>query len=757
MNNIVRCWLLYLVLLNSLAAQNTQGILKGFVTDKKTDVKLQYVSIVAAGTDKGTTTDHNGYFKLELPPGKYTIEARIIGYDPVSKQCEILAGEKTSLFYFLESTPVKTGEVSVIGSRYDDIRSKGYELLPGDLKNIPQFGEADPFRALFALPGVNSINDVSNQLYVRGGNFDETMISLDEVPVYNTYHLGGIFSSINSDIISHEKIYLSNYPQSSGGYLSGILALSTKPGRSDAWRVSASLGIISSRGYIEGPLGKGTLVASARRTYLDALNLVASNKLPYYFYDAYAKYTLPYDDKNLLRVSAFYSKDVLQLGFNADREQISPYWGNLLLNLQLTHMFDSKNSLKFQLYLSNFFMDADNTNSNVSFDNLISDLTFKCEYEMTSDRHEMVAGAEYKNQKLDYSWDIRASGIRDYINPPEEAFFDYAPNPYSFNDQENTATAYLTDKIKLIDKLLLRLGFRGSYLKRMDQLFPSASAGIDYHYSNNISFSLNFGRYFQYLYTLKDNRPESIFAPFSVYFLSDSRSNTPASDHYSAGVNITGLPFGTGLDIEAYYKARRNLASSYNDYPRYRFEKGYALGLDILLKKDNGVATGWVGYSYGRSIKENNEFSYYSNYDKRHVVKILLCCQLSEKWKVSAFWTYAGGTPFTDIIGKYPGLYDQRKRFGEDFLSSYGTYGAYWRAIDGPKNQARTGDHHRLDIGLTGSFIWGKCLISPFLQILNAYNNPNYIVINPNLQEDGNDIKFKNSFIIPTIGVGIEF
>lgn len=749
---------LNLLFSGAATAQNPPGRLQGFVLDKKTSQRLPDVTIIISGTGKGTSTTPKGYFEIELPGGQYTVQARMMGYEAIEKKCNIIPDEKTSLFFELDPASIKTEEVSVVSSKYDEIKSKGYELQPGDLKNIPQFGEADPFRALFALPGVNSINDIGNQLYVRGGNFDETMVSLDGVPVYNTYHLGGIFSSINSDIISREKIYLSNYPLSSGGSLSGILDLTTKTGRSDEYRTAASLGLISSRAYVEGPLLKGTFTAAARRTYLDALNLISSRSIPYYFYDGYAKYTLPLDENNLLNASAFYSKDVLLLGFDSRNENVSPYWGNLLLNSQWTHLFNSMSSLNVKLYLSNFFMGSNTENSSVFFDNLISDLTLRADYELSLRDHELKAGAEYKAQKLSYAWNIGHSGLRDYINPPEEAFFDYAPNPYNYNASENTLNIFATDDIKLQENLFLRLGLRGSCLEKMERFFPSFSAGIDFKPSGRLSLSLNYGRYYQFLYTIKENRPESIYAPFAVYFLSDSKSSTSSSDHYSAGINITGLPLETELDVEAYYKSRANLASSYNSYPRYRFEKGYAAGADVLLKKEKGTVTGWIGYSLGRSVKNGEEYTYYANYDRRHTVKILLSFQLSEKWKLSAFWTYATGTPYTDITGKYLGGYDERIGISDSYLSNWGS-GIVWRPIDGAKNQKRTEDHHRLDLGITGSFIWGRFLVSPYLQVLNAYNNPNYVVINPNLQEGGGDdsVKFQNSFIIPTLGVGIEF
>ncbi|MGE5681153.1 MAG: TonB-dependent receptor [Bacillota bacterium] len=756
--NFCFCFLLLVTAFTSRCCSQPSetGILKGFVSDKKTTQKLQNASLIIINTDKGTATNANGYFEIKLPEGDYLVEARMLGYLTLKKQCRILPGEKTSLFFELEPTILSTNEVSVTGRINDNkILSRSYELLPGDLKEIPQFGEADPFRALQALPGVTSINDIGNQLFLRGGNFDETLIALDGVPLYNPYHLGGIFSSINSDIIGKERIYLSNYPQSIGGYLSGALELYSKTGSPEAIRTSASLGLISSKGLIEGPLWKGNFVASARRTYLDALNLFFSDNLfPYYFYDLFGKYTLPFDDKNILSISSFYSEDVLKEDFkDKNNKPVAPHWGNFLLNSSWTHLFNASSEFNLQAYLSRSFMKSDEISDGTYFDNSIWDATLKAQYDFILFNDIIRLGAEYKHIGLDYSWFDNYSALRDYVNPPEEVFFDYAPNPYSYADHADILNSFITGQIKLSERLMIKLGLRGSYFTDIKYFIPCPSASIDYTPFSNTLITFSFGRYYQYLYTLKEKRPESIYTPFSVYFLSENNQSTALSYHYSLSLNIRNILWDIDLDAEAYYKDRKNLASSYSEHPRYRFENGYAAGIDFMLKKTRGTITGWAGYSIGKSLKRNELYSYYSNCDRRHTVKILLGYQLSENWKLNAFWTYAAGTPYTGIGGKYLGGIDLR-----DSRSPYFFPFATWRLVDAAKNNQRLRDHHRLDLGITGSFIWGSFLLSPYLQILNVYCSSNQIILNNNLEDSADEsLKFQNSFIIPTLGVNIEF
>ncbi len=90
----------------------------------------------------------------------------------------------------------------------------------------------------------------------------------------------------NIDIIETQTLYLSNYPTKYGGYLSGALNIKTKPGNREKFKGSVSIGLISSKGYIETPIGKGSLILSGRRTYLDLIGaFVFEGDFPYYFYN----------------------------------------------------------------------------------------------------------------------------------------------------------------------------------------------------------------------------------------------------------------------------------------------------------------------------------------------------------------------------------------------------------------------------------------------------------------------------------------
>lgn len=760
-NKILTILILILLTTNeNLFAQTNEIKIIGFITDAKTNERLLNVTISIGGSMGVAETDENGYFEFSLYKGNYKITAQLLGYEKQIKELDISKFvENKKVFFKLLPKDIEIEEVTISGERFtENLFTKTYELKNGDLQKIPQFGEPDALRALQALPGITSINDFSTQLFVKGGNFDETLISLDNAPVYNPYHLGGIFSMFTSEIISEQKLYPINYPSKYGNYLSSVLEISTKDGNRDKLKGSVSLSLISSSLFIDAPIGKGSLIFSARRTYLDLIAKIFSADMPYYFYDIYTKYTLPIDSKNLFSISYFYSKDVFEVfnDFMYEQPQIEtePIWGNNVINLNYTHLFSTKSSFDANLYFSNSFNKADASSlyngslNRLYLNNSLTDISGKIrfKYQITGQKFEM--GLELKNIDLSYNWDIGKSDLSGFGFDLEDSFFDFAENRYNSKNSVKSVSAYISDHIIFTKNLSAKLGLRSSYYEEFNKIFLSPSVKVNYSVNKNLILNVSCGRFYQNLFVVKD-QGNPILDPFSVYFTPRVASEMPTSDNFAVSIYILNIFENTRLELEAYYKKRKNLASSYNKFNLFQLEDGNSSGLDVFIKKEKGFLTGWISYSWARAIKENEEYSYYARYDRTHTFKALADFSLTETWHINMFWTYATGLPYTPVIKKFIGNIESEylDYFNDEF---------YWRPIYGRKNSSRTPSYHRLDIGINGSFIWGSLLVKPFLQVLNVYNSPNEIFFIKN--NSINKIQpVRGSFVVPTFGLTIEF
>jgi hypothetical protein len=118
-----------------------------------------------------------------------------------------------------------------------------------------------------------------------------------------------------------------------------------------------------------------------------------------------------------------------------------------------------------------------------------------------------------------------------------------------------------------------------------------------------------------------------------------------------------------------------------------RFGTARSYGVELLLKKSEGKFSGWIGYSYSKSLKtiegvnKGDEFPAY--YDHPHSLFANLLLKAGKRWDIAANWFYMTGSAFTSPTG---------------FMQ----YNGYVVPIYGVKNNDRYPDYHRLDISVSG-------------------------------------------------------
>ena len=98
-------------------AQVPNGELRGKVTDAQTGQPLPGANVILRGTGYGAATDLNGeYLVRALPPGKYSVQARFIGYGSVTQDVTIGAGQIAKTDFQLSATAIQIDEVVVTGT-----------------------------------------------------------------------------------------------------------------------------------------------------------------------------------------------------------------------------------------------------------------------------------------------------------------------------------------------------------------------------------------------------------------------------------------------------------------------------------------------------------------------------------------------------------------------------------------------------------------------------------------------------------------
>ena len=134
----------------------------------------------------------------------------------------------------------------------------------------PVLGSPDIIRTLQGLPGVAMGNEMSSGLYVRGGDGSDNLYMFDGAPVWQTAHMGGMFSVVNSDILDNVDVYKSGFPSRFGGKISSVEDISVKVGDFDQKHVKYSIGLTDGRITLDGPFKnkKTSYLVSLRQNWM---------------------------------------------------------------------------------------------------------------------------------------------------------------------------------------------------------------------------------------------------------------------------------------------------------------------------------------------------------------------------------------------------------------------------------------------------------------------------------------------------------
>lgn len=215
----------------------------------------------------------------------------------------------------LEAPAVETSEIGAKKVSADEVR------------NTPVlFGEADVIKALQTQPGVTEGTEGMAGMYVHGGNVDENLYMLDNVPLYQVNHFAGLFSAFNTDIIRYIDFFKSSMPAKYDGRLASFMDVRLQNGNREGHHGSARLGLTSGTFNISGPIGKKTTyLVGLRRSWFDVLSIpfvaIANSqnedeklRFNYYFMDFNARVQHRFSPKATAFVNFYFGDDKLKTG-----------------------------------------------------------------------------------------------------------------------------------------------------------------------------------------------------------------------------------------------------------------------------------------------------------------------------------------------------------------------------------------------------------------------------------------------------------
>ncbi|HSN25664.1 MAG TPA: TonB-dependent receptor [Kofleriaceae bacterium] len=163
------------------------------------------------------------------------------------------------------------GEViEVSGKAPDETKPLSYSLSADEIRDMPGAGN-DILRAVQALPGVARIPFGFGGLVLRGTSPRDTAVYLDGIEVPIAFHFGGITSFYPSGMLADLQLTSGGFGVEYGRAQGGIVKLTTREPRTDAYRLGGSIGLLDSGATAEGPWHGGGFMIGVRRSYFDTV------------------------------------------------------------------------------------------------------------------------------------------------------------------------------------------------------------------------------------------------------------------------------------------------------------------------------------------------------------------------------------------------------------------------------------------------------------------------------------------------------
>jgi hypothetical protein len=678
---------------NARAGRNAR--ISGRLTQEDTGEPLIGATLFIKDLGKGAATDANGIFTIALPPGKYSSVFQCVGIEEVKCILDVRSDGFFSLPMEQKITSIAEVTISAAGS-YTRGADVGYERIAiKTIKELPSLmGEKDVLKISQMLPGVVSISEASSGVYVRGSSADQNLFYVNRIPVYNTSHLFGFFSVINSTIIKDFSIYKGHVPAEYGGRLASVFTIETRKGNKNKFFTQGGVSPVSANIELEAPFikQKGSFLLSARSSYSDWIlkrlkePSLRNSKGSFYDFAASADYEI--NDKNHLNFFSYYSEDYFNLN-----GQTEYGYSNLGASAQFMHRFAPGLKATVALTGSRYYSDIiENSLPSEAYqhDYTINHYEFKSSLNwLKSDVHSLSLGTDLIYYQLDkgtvqpYGIESmreefglgREQGMESSVFVDDEIkvrpwlslyaglryshFTEYGPKDVMTYFPENPKEEVYSDELIHYDPGEKIVSYQG----------PEARLSADIRINGYNSIKMSYNQMRQYLFMMSNTYS---IAPHDQWKLVDYHISPPRSNQVAAGYYRLIPSAGLSASGELYYKFARKiieykdgadfLASPYTETTILQGNQE-AYGLEFMLSKPHGKLNGWISYTWSRSLitvngardweKINFGKTFPSNYDKPHVCNIILNYRFNRRLSLSSNIAYSTGRPVTLPNGIY--------------------------------------------------------------------------------------------------------
>lgn len=714
-------------------SQNTNktGILKGRILNALTKTPVPDALITLEGTSLSTVTDSAGEYRISgIPVGTYPIIVTAHGFRSYRLPEQlILAGQVSIQNIELVETPYDAEEKVTVEADYFEKKAvdplSQFRLDRTEINRIAGTIE-DINRVLTLFPSVAHVNELSNDLIVRGGSPFETGFYLEGIPVSNINHFrreggsGGALSILNPDLIENVDFSAGGFSAIYGDRLSSIVDIKFRQGRVDRIASRVDLNISGFGLSLEGPLpgGKGSWILSGKRSYYDLLSEIIDIGIVPNLANIHAKVDYQLTPRDRISLIDVFGACSLDYGIEVALEEEMNYATNAATNQNTLgiiwqHIWGDRGYSETSLS-SSYVKDVDT----------LDDPLQRQEY-MSRDEDERTITLRNTNvirvssrYTTEFGFEIHAlrASFNNYYSQYVDKWGLEVPGlEISGRFKESLSGLFTSHRLSLLKNLSMVIGLRGDYFSFNKRIQISPRASLSWKAGQWLTLNFGGGVFRQTLYPL-----------LLVRNPQGAALKDPLAIHLIAGADIR-LGESTKMTLEFYDKNYQNMPQTPDDPTLFILDNNVSMSGYFLYDRlsDGGRATSrgvelFLQKKFGDHLSTIISASLFKAryrdfdgiwrdriYDNRILLNVIGHYRPGNHWEFNFRWSYAGGIPYTPFDVEKSnavnfGILDRTNYYSE-------RYPAY----------------HSLFIRVDRQFSFKGSVLSVYLSLVNAYNRKN--------------------------------
>lgn len=633
---------LYLILILTVFIQaQDRATVTGTITAESGE-SLSYVNVYFLDSLEGAMSDEKGKFSIiTQKTGKRILRITHIGFEQQDLELLVEFG-LNKINAVLVKSFIEMDPVTVSAGSFTMADEEGQTLTSMDVVTTAG-AAADIFRAIQTFPGVNVVDEGAG-MYVRGGDVSETTVILDQATISHPYKYesdtGGYFGMISPFLLSGTFFSSGGFSAKYGNVLSGVLAMESLdlPAKSSV-NIGAGLAALSLGGaWLLEPEKLGVQFSGnySDTKYLFKVNGGESrfDKVPI-SWDGNVSGVYKYSSKG--QVKLFHYSNVDEIGVNVE----TPVFEGIMVsdtrtqltNVQWRHLFRKGILAKSSLSLNRFGqgMTLGNLSRNLDDDLLKwrTDISIPLNEKFTLNTGLIVDDLK---TILAMTYPLDSNDLRPE-SETESVDIDYHMGHWGF---------YAEGELNMTRRLYSVAGVRMDFLNNPRQTVSDPRISLHYRLTDKQFLKAATGIYHQY--------------PNAQY--RDSQNGNPDLKAMQAVHAILGYEYKseiTNLKVETYYKDYTQLILDDTTKNYSNDGYGFAYGMDIFLKGQLPLISGWISYSYLQSKRK--ELSHLdlvpTNYDINHNITAALKTRLGALNNLGLTYRYTTGKPYTPALNSW--------------------------------------------------------------------------------------------------------